>query len=172
MAIIYGPVYYTQSMYAPCLWVTKITSVNPIVKASLTAVVNGVLTTIDKSPYKVFFNDYYFEFDFSRVLQTQSQPKPQAQTSIFGADFGLPYLSSNPDIQGNFAGIVKYYVIDPVTGLLTLAPGTDILTLEYALSGATQPFNENQGFNNYCITYAGNQPALVQSHRNDRWHLE
>ena len=94
MAIIYGPVYFTNSMYAPCLWVTKITSVNPIVKASLTAVVDGTSTTIDKSPFKVMSNDYFFEFDFSRILQTQSQPKPQAQTSIFGADFGQPYLLS------------------------------------------------------------------------------
>lgn len=161
MAIIYGPVYYTQSMYAPCLWVTKITSVNPIVKASLTAIVDGTSTTIDKSPFKVMANDYFFEFDFSRILQTQSQPKPQAQTSIFGSNFGQPYLTANPDIQGDFLGLVKYFVIDPVTGLLVLAPGTDILTKEYALSGAPQPFNENQGFNNYCITYAGNQPALV-----------
>lgn len=161
MALVYGPVYNTNSMYAPCLWVTSNNNVNPIVKARLTAVVDGTTTFIDKSPIYNLGSVYYFEFDFSRILQTLNQPKPQAQTSIFGANFAQPYISSNPDIQGSFVGIIIYYFVDPVTGLLAVAPGTDILTTNYALSGAPQPFNENQGFNNYCISYGGGQPALV-----------
>jgi len=164
MAILYAPVYTVNSFYSPCLFVTTWTNANPVVKARAEIYVDGNLVAlIDKSPYKNIGTTYYFEFDASRILQTYNQPKPQDQTTVFGSDFGQPYIATNNDIHSFFDAIIDYYEIDPTTGLITQLVGSDILGNNYGISGAVQPFNENQGFNTYLMNFASDKPALTNN---------
>jgi hypothetical protein len=162
MAIIYAPVYTVNSIYSPCTFVTSRTNAIPVVKAQAEIYVDGsfIVTNLEKSPYSNVGTTYYFEFDISRILQTLNQPKPQNQTSIFG-EYGQPYIATNNDIHCFFYAIIKYYEINPITGLITQIIGSDILFPNYAISGAIQPFNENQGFNNYLMYFGSNVPALT-----------
>lgn len=165
MPLSTSPLFYPNSQYRPNIFVMSMTSVNPLVSARATILVNGIvvgITAMTKSPFLVIGSTYYFEFDVQKVLQTQSAPKAQQKTSIFPNQLGVPYNQQNSDCHTYVGLIVLYDYIDPATGLLAQFPTTDIVPFGYYATNGTRQTGDFMGLDNYVMdTINGSTPFLT-----------
>lgn len=152
MPLSTSPLFFPNSQYRPNIFVMSMTSLNPLVLAQASIVVNAVgVTSMTKAPFLVIGTTYYFEFDVAKVLQTQSAPKAQQKTSIFPDTLGIPYNQQNTDCHTFVGLIVSYYYNDPTTGLLTQLASTDIVPYGYYATNGTRQTRDFMGLNDYVM---------------------
>lgn len=160
--LIYSPPYTPNSMYRPNVFVTMQSSVNPLVLAIASIVVDSVtITTMRKPPaYVLGGTNYYFEFDVSKILQTNSAPNPTTITTVMAKDLNLAYNFLNMDCHTSVGLIISYYYIDSVTGLLTQlqagsppVPVLDTIGSGYYATIGTRQTLDYMGLNSYVLDF-------------------
>lgn len=154
MPIVTAPHFTLNSQYRPNVFVMSMTSVDPLVLAQASIVVDGVgVTSMQKAPAYNIGTTYYFVFDVAKVLQTYSAPKGQQKTSVFLNTINAAYEVASADIHTRVGLIVGYFFNSPTTGLLTQYFIGDVVTTNYpAIAGTRQTRNwADMSMNKYIL---------------------
>lgn len=116
MPIVSPPLYNPSALSYPVEFITSATSANTVLYANAALYVDAVLiTTVQKTPFQVIGNTYYFKIDLKRVVQETIAPLTTTKTSCFG-DLDINYAVENDDLFAHVGIIVTYSYEDPVTG--------------------------------------------------------
>ena len=166
MPLVTAPFFTLNSVYRPNVFLVSMPSPDPLVLAQASIVIDLVgVTSISKTPSFKIGTTYYFEFDVSKMLQTQSAPKSTAKTTVFPDLLNQAYNVTNTDCHTTVGLIISYYYNDSTTGLLTQFGTTDIIGSGYpAIIGTRQTRDwQTMGMDLYVLAFGGGSPFLTNA---------